>query len=295
MTRIKIGIDNGNYNTKSSERMLYASGFAMSDKEFITSDMQLFYENTYYAIGGKRMNFQQEKTKEEDAFILTLPAIANAMKQAGVLSAEVFLGVGLPIDIYGAQKDAFRQYFLRDDIRFRFEQAEYHCRISECKVFAQGHAALCMYYQQLKENNSITLVDIGGYTVDVLTLHDFKVDRSSCASLRMGTITLFNDIRGELQQENIILSDALIADAMQGRIQHAEKDKIRMTVERRIQHYLKELLGALRERGLDLMLPVVFVGGGAELLNHRLHTREVNTIVILDRFANAEGYKLLLG
>ncbi len=295
MTQLKIGIDNGNYNTKSSERMLYASGFTMSDKEFITSDMQLFYEDAYYAIGGKRMNFQQEKTKEEDAFILTLPAIANAMKQAGVSSAEVILGVGLPIDIYGAQKDAFCKYFLRDDIRFRFEQNEYYCWISECKVFAQGHAALCKYYQQLKKFNSITLVDIGGYTVDVLTLHDFKVDRSSCASLRMGTITLFNDIRGELQQGNIILSDALIADAMQGRIQHAEKDKIRLILERRIQHYLKELLGALRERGLDLMLPVVFVGGGAELLNHRLHSREVNTIVILDRFANAEGYKLLLG
>lgn len=295
MTQLKIGIDNGNYNTKSSERMLYASGFTKSDREFITSDMQLFYEGAYYAIGGKRMNFQQEKTKEDDTFILTLPPIANAMKQTGVLAAEVILGVGLPIDIYGTQKEAFCMYFLRDDIRFRFEEVDYHCRIAECKVFAQGHAALCKYYQQLKECNSITLVDIGGYTVDVLTLHDFKVDRGSCASLRMGTITMFNDIRGELQQENIILPDALIADAMQGRIQHAEKDKIHMIVERRIQHYLKELLGALRERGLDLMLPVVFAGGGAELLGHRLHSREVNTVVILDRFANAEGYKLLLG
>lgn len=62
-----------------------------------------------------------------------------------------------------------------------------------------------------------------------------------------------------------------------------------------MQHYFKELLGALRERGLDLMLPVVFAGGGAELLGQRLHSSEVNTIVILDRFANAEGYKLLLG
>ncbi len=122
MAQLKIGIDNGNYNIKSSDRMLYASGFTMSDKEFITSDMQMFYKDAYYAIGGKRMNFQQEKTKEEDAFILTLPAIANAMKQAGVLSAYVILGVGLPIDIYGAQKDAFCKYFLRDDIRFRFEQ-----------------------------------------------------------------------------------------------------------------------------------------------------------------------------
>ncbi len=246
MTVLKIGIDNGNYNTKSSERMLYASGFATSDREFITNDMQLFYQDAYYAIGGRRMSFQQDKTKEDDAFILTLPAIASAMRLVGASVTDILLGVGLPIDIYGAQKEAFRQYFLRDDIHFRFEDADYCCRIVDCKVFAQGHAALCKYYQQLREYNNITLVDIGGYTVDVLTLHDFKVDRENCASLRMGTIMLFNDIRGELQQENIILSDTLIADAMQGRIQHAEKEKIRVTVERQMQHYLKELLNALR-------------------------------------------------
>ncbi len=295
MTQLKIGIDNGNYNTKSSERMLYASGFTMSDREFITSDMQLFYEDAYYAIGGKRMNFQQDKAAEPDTFILTLPAIANAMKLVDVYTAEVCLGVGLPIDIYGTQKEAFNHYFLRNDISFHFEEADYHCRIAECKVFAQGHAALCKYYQQLKEYTGITLVDIGGYTVDILVLHDFKVDRGSCASLRMGTITLFNDIRDKLQQENIILSDVLITDAMQEHIQHVEKEKIGLIVERQMQHYLKELLNALRERGLDLKLPVVFAGGGAELLGHRLHSSDVNTVVILDRFANAEGYKLLLG
>lgn len=47
---IKLGVDNGNYNTKSSEGMLYASGYAVSDKEFITPEMQLFYEGKYYAI-----------------------------------------------------------------------------------------------------------------------------------------------------------------------------------------------------------------------------------------------------
>ena len=136
MTKLKIGIDNGNYNTKSSDRMLYASGFAMNDREFITSEMQLFYEGTYYAIGGKRVNFQQDKTKENDTFILTLPTIAHAMRLAGVPSCEVLLGVGLPIDIYGAQKETFRQYFLRDDIHFRFEDTDCHCKITDCKVFA---------------------------------------------------------------------------------------------------------------------------------------------------------------
>ena len=295
MTQLKLGIDNGNYNTKSSEGMLYASGFSMSEKEFITDDMQLFYDGKYYAVGGKRMSFQQDKTKEDDAFILSLPAIADAMKRADISSAEVLLGVGLPIDHYGAQKESIRKYFLRGSISFHFEGVPYSCRIMDCKVFAQGHAALCNYYQQLKGYNNITLVDIGGYTVDILTLHDFKVDRGSCSSLRMGTITLFNVIREELQQENIILSDTLITDAMQGRLQHADKDGIQLIVERHMRHYLRELLNALRERGLDLKLPIAFAGGGSELFGRRLYSNEVNAIAILDRFANAEGYKLLLG
>ena len=295
MKQIKLGIDNGNYNTKSSEHLLYASGFTMSDREFITNEMQLFYDGAYYAIGGKRMSFQQDKTQEPDSFILSLPSVAHTMKNEGVNEAEIIFGVGLPIDIYGTQKQAFRNYFLRGDVNFEFEGARYRCRITDCKVFAQGHAALCRHYCALKDYTTITLVDIGGYTVDVLSLRDFKVDRGSCGSLRNGTITLFNDIRSELQRENIILTDALIGDAIAGRIQHADRDKIAATAERHVQHYHRELLNALRERGIDLKLPTVFAGGGAELLGSRLISPEVTTVDILDRFANAEGYKLLLG
>ena len=151
MQQLKLGIDNGNYNTKSSEHLLHASGFTVSDREFITDDMQLFYDGAYYAIGGKRMAFQQDKTKEQDTFILSLPSIAHAMHKEGVSKADVVLGVGLPIDIYGTQKAAFRDYFLRGDVAFTFEGQPYRCHIADCKVFAQGHAALCRYYKALRE------------------------------------------------------------------------------------------------------------------------------------------------
>jgi plasmid segregation protein ParM len=140
------------------------------------------------------------------------------MKRAGTTSAEIALGVGLPIDSYGTQKEAFRRYFLRDNISFLFEGTAYRCRIAECKVFAQGHAALCRYYPRLSEYRGITLVDIGGYTVDVLTVHNFRLERSSCASLRMGTITLYNRIQDILRKNNILLSDELVTDAIRGRI-----------------------------------------------------------------------------
>jgi len=292
---IKLGVDNGNYNTKSSEGMLYASGYASSDKEFITSEMQLFYEGKYYAIGERRLRFQQDKTKEQDTFLLTLPAIAEAMKRAGTTSAEIALGVGLPIDSYGTQKEAFRRYFLRDNISFLFEGTAYRCRIAECKVFAQGHAALCRYYPRLSEYRSITLVDIGGYTVDVLTVHNFRLDRSSCASLRMGTIILYSRIQDALRKSDILLTDELITDAIRGEIQHADSKLIEAVVEQAVAAYCKELFNALRERGLDLKLPTVFAGGGAELLESRLYGDGLNTVAVLNRFANADGYKLLMG
>lgn len=292
---IKLGVDNGNYNTKSSEGMLYASGYTASDKEFIVPEMQLYFEGRYHAIGERRLRFQQDKTKEQDAFILTLPAIADAMKKAGAANAEIALGVGLPIDSYGTQKEVFRRYFLRDSISFRFEGNFYRCRISECKVFAQGHAALCRYYPQLKEYRSITLVDIGGYTVDILTLHDFRLDRSSCASLRMGTIALYSRIQDTLQRSDILLSDDLITDAICGEIQHTDSKLVGAVVEQTVAAYCKELFNALRERGLDLRLPTVFAGGGAELLEPRLRGSGLNTVAVLNRFANADGYKLLMG
>lgn len=292
---IKLGVDNGNYNVKSSEGMLYASGYAVSDKEFITPEMQLFYEGKYYAIGERRLRFQQDKTKEPDTFLLTLPTIADAMKKAGATNAEIALGVGLPIDSYGTQKEAFRRYFLRSNVSFMFEGTSYRCHIAECKVFAQGHAALCRYYPRLSEYRSITLVDIGGYTVDVLTVHNFKLDRSSCASLRMGTIILYSRIQDALQKSDILLSDELITDAIRGEIQHTDSKQIAAVVDQTVAAYCKELFNALRERGLDLKLPTVFAGGGAELLESRLYDDNLNAVAVLNRFANADGYKLLMG
>ena len=66
------------------------------------------------------------------------------------------------------------------------------------------------------------------------------------------------------------------------------------TYDSEMEAYLKDLLNALRERGLDLSLPVAFAGGGAELLQQRLTSSDANVIAVLDRFANADGFKALL-
>ena len=57
---ISIGIDNGNYNTKSSEGTIFPSGYLVSSVPPIGADNCLFYDGKYYDIGAKRAAVQYD-------------------------------------------------------------------------------------------------------------------------------------------------------------------------------------------------------------------------------------------
>ena len=62
------------------------------------------------------------------------------------------------------------------------------------------------------------------------------------------------------------------------------------------QMYVDDILGTLRERGIDLKTGcVVFIGGGAMLLEEYLKKSDkVGKSIFIDNIrANAEGYELL--
>ena len=74
-----------------------------------------------------------------------------------------------------------------------------------------------------------------------------------------------------------------------------EKPVIRM-VQEMTKTYVDDLLGTLRERGLDLKTGcVVFIGGGAMLLRKYLESSDKvgKSVFIEDICANAKGYGLL--
>ncbi len=288
-----IGVDNGNYNTKSSEGMIYTSGFTASDTPTLSIENQLEFNGKFYAIGTNRMNVQQDKTVDDDVFILTLPAIADAMKKCDVYESEIVLGVGLPISHFGAQRERFANYFTREKIEFKWAGQAYYIDITQCKVFPQGYAVGGVYATAISDFGSLTLIDIGGYTVDVMRFRDGLPEKASHRSLPAGTITLFNNIKNELMKESIFLEDIQITDALFGRIEHLRKTFIDNTINRLCMDYAKNLYNAVREMGIDLELPVALAGGGSEVLKPYLKMPSVNIIGMFNKFANADGYKYL--
>ena len=290
-----IAIDHGNHACKSIH-FNFVSGLAQHSVRPPMADEVLEYNGEFWTLSGQRLPYRRDKTRDESFFILTLFAIAKELANAGPLpSAEkIDLAVGLPPEHYGLLKDKFRDYFKRNQsVQFIYNDKPITIMIRDVFVYPQAFAAIAPQKCQLKHHLRLFLVDIGGYTTDVLLLRQGKPDMQFCRSLETGVITMNNDIiRRVGALHDMQIEDEHISAVLAGKetiLPEEVKDTIRKSAE---QHAIN-ILNQLRELKVDLRSnPAVFIGGGSALFRDYL---EKSPLVASASFvesvnANAIGY-----
>ena len=290
-----IAIDHGNHACKTVNFNFF-SGLAQHSVRPPMADEILEYNGEFWTLSGQRLPYRRDKTRDESFFILTLFAIAKELAFAGPLpSAEkVDLAVGLPPEHYGLLKDKFRDYFKRNQsVQFIYNDKPITIMIRDVFVYPQAFAAIAPQKCQLKHHLRLFLVDIGGYTTDVLLLRQGKPDMQFCRSLETGVITMNNDIiRRVGALHDMQIEDEHISAVLAGKetiLPEEVKDTIRKSAE---QHAIN-ILNQLRELKVDLRSnPAVFIGGGSALFRDYL---EKSPLVASASFvesvnANAIGY-----
>ena len=293
-----IAIDHGNHACKTVHHN-FVSGLAQHSVRPPMADEVLEYNGEYWTLSGQRLPYRRDKTRDESFFILTLFAIAKELAFAGPLpSAEkVDLAVGLPPEHYGLLKDKFRDYFKRNQsVQFIYNDKPITIMIRDVFVYPQAFAAIAPQKSQLKHHLRLFLVDIGGYTTDVLLLRQGKPDMQFCRSLETGVITMNNDIiRRVGALHDMQIEDEHISAVLAGKetiLPEEVKDTIRKSAE---QHAIN-ILNQLRELKVDLRSnPAVFIGGGSALFRDYL---EKSPLVASATFvesvnANANGYQAM--
>lgn len=292
-----IGIDHGNANIKTHTGYRCLSGFTSLNNEPITNKGLLRYDSKYYSIGSERLPLKIDKAKDEDFFILTLGTIAEILKvQEAVYSFDnIILGVGLPIVTYGKMKGEFRDYFIRDNISFNYEGRNYNISIKDCFVFPQAYSALLTRFQDYKDSAVCNVVDIGGGTVDFFWCQNGILNTSSCSSLQVGAINLFNKIIQQAASLGYRINEYQIQQILSGEKPIFENDEIYRIIENTTRDFVRNLISKLQENGLEMALnPTVFLGGGSILLKNYIEESRVGYIEIIDdEFANAKGFEML--
>lgn len=288
-----IAIDHGNSEIKT-EHERFVAGF----KAFTTEPLSmngndtLRWQGEWYALSDERLPYRQNKAQDDDYFILTLFAIGKELVRTNIIGGDIDLAVGLPPAYVKRLAKPFEEY-LRRNVTFLFAGREYHISIGSVMVFPQCWAAVVPRLNEIAQMQSCILVDIGGYTVDVIKLKHGRPDVASIHSLPRGVIKLVAAIREEIE----VISgdspdDSLILDLIAGKPSTLPADE-REIIQKRTEQYVDELGTQLAD---EIYInarrqPVFYIGGGASLLKNYLPTGETIT-VIDDPLANAKGYAI---
>lgn len=293
-----ISIDHGNYAIKTP-RYAFLSGIADHTVKPPMADELLEYGGKYWTLSGKRISYMRDKTQDERYFILTLFAIAKEleMKTICLPVQHIELAVGLPPQHFGALKEKFAAYFKRDGvICFTYRERTYSIVINRVLVFPQAYAAIIPRSRMILGTSNIFIVDIGGYTTDVLLLRNGKLDLQFCMSLETGIITMNNEIARKVGScHDLRIEDGHISTVLQGGSTILPED-VKDMIRKEAKSHAKDILDNLRELQVDLRAnPVIFTGGGSILLRSIL---EKSPLVAKAEFvescnSNAIGYEIL--
>lgn len=294
-----ISIDHGNKQIKTIHHAPFTSGLQESGVPPFGGET-IKYQEKYYTLSEKRIPYHRDKTEDERFWVLTLFAIAYEIEALGAYSPNVMriqLAVGLPPAHYGAQYEAFTNYFSkRGAVRFEYQKKPYSIYIEKVMCFPQSYAAAVTMLKSISGSPKSLIIDMGGYTTDYLQLQNGAGDLSVCDSLENGVIFLYNRIKSKVSAElDMLLEEAEIDAILAGQTDHVP-GKVAEVVEQQAQDFISDLFSTLRERMLELRSGiVVFVGGGAILLRRQIETsgKVGKALFVEDIRANTQGFELL--
>ena len=257
----------------------------------------LEFGGTFWTLSGERIPYMRDKTKDERFFILSLFAVAKELRQREALQpmVEAELAIGLPPEHYEL-RNRFAEYFKRGTVQFKFNDTPISLMIRQVLVYPQAYAAVVPQAQIIQQNPRTFVVDIGGFTTDVLLLRGVQPDMQFCRSLEMGAIPMANGIIGRVSAlHDIKIDDDHIADVIQGR-PTILPDDVQETIRATVKSYAAGILDKLRELQVDLRAtPAIFTGGGAALFRTFIETSSqvAKAEFVADPKANAVGFGML--
>lgn len=293
-----LGIDHGNYAVKTTG-FDFISGLAEHTVKPPMTDEIMEYQGKYWTLSGKRLSYMRDKTQDDRFFILSLFAIAKELEKRGkyVPMEKIQLAVGLPPEHYGLLRDRFGEYFKnRGLVEFVYGGKPYRIFIDRVMVFPQAYAAVVPKSSLIVKTVRLFVIDIGGYTTDVLLLRNGKPDLQFCRSLETGIITMNNEIVRKVGAlHDMRIEDEHISAVLGGQ-EIILPEEIKATIREEAGHHAKEILDQLRELQVDLRAnPAIFIGGGSIRLKPFLEQSPlvVQADFIEDCHANAIGYEML--
>lgn len=294
---IVIGVDTGNRCIKTATQTMLAALFESDEMVAFDNATTIEYNGKFYVLGNNRGSYRRNKTVDDNYFVLTLYAIVAELKVRhipfgkGAPVPKIILAVGLPPAHAQMQGKAFRDYFNRGVVEFRYGGEPVKIEIVDVMVLIQGFSAICADAKMVRDLEVAYIVDIGGYTTDVIGMNRGKVNHEVCISENAGMIHVYNKIKDEMNMKYESVPEEAQIDRLISDPRYHLEGGMKELALRVAGNYVNELMRRLNEKSIDLRLGTgIFVGGGSIRLEKQIVASPFVTDPIFIRSINANAY-----
>lgn len=269
-----IGIDIGNYATKTSEKVIFDS--KCTNNSLLARNPFECESNTYY-IGEGSYDTEYRKVKKKNIRVMFLYALALSTNDINNRCV-----VGLPISQYKADREEMKQLLLQPRMNIVvLNGIQRKLYIEDIEVYPEGLVSI----------EDGILVDIGGRTTEVALIENLKV--VSSFSIPEGTLNLYSDFVNiinaryglDLKQMDAerIIRHGLKIDGLDADVTFAQEA---------FRNFVENLVSQIQVKYPVKTLPVTILGGGGQLLFGPIKKRIPNSILAENPiFANAFLFK----
>jgi plasmid segregation protein ParM len=295
---MKIGIDIGNYQIKTSENIIFDSKVT-TEKFFGTDADKLTISNKTYYLGEGNLEIESRKFDKENFLPLLLGAICKSTD-----ADAIDLALGLPI-IQFKNKDTRAELINMlqgNSYKVVYNNIGSTKFIRSVQVFPEGISGYLYLKNQGLLNDvgyrDAILIDVGGKTTDIALIKNNKATLPT--SVNVGTIDIYYSIAKALRERyyDAKIDVEKIQDYLdKGFYYKGEKQDITFAINT-TKVLFKQIYDELKINYSIETEAVVVMGGGAKILGSAFK-KNIPGIIIMenidrDIFSNAKGYKMLM-
>ena len=298
-----IGVDAGYGNMKTAGS-LYPTGLTAMDTEPMFEGDILKYNGIWYRIGEGHKPFIDDKTEDDDFYILTLASVACELSRENITHANVILAVGLPTTWTKRQKNDYREYMLKNqDVQFTFRKKDYRIHFTDCLVFPQGYSAAIRRIDDDKQNNGfqffsglVMMADIGNGTMNIMRFQDGKPDERFSWTEKLGVNQCVLSMKKRLMDAyGLDLPDETIEQFLRTKKANLPRECL-VDLDNIATRYVAGLFDSLRSHGYDHRLMKLFVVGGGGCLVKNFGEYDSASVTFEDDLcASAKGFEYMAG
>ncbi len=278
-----LGVDIGNYSTKTSEMSIFDSKVSRVGN-ILENNMKMELDGEVYYLGDGNFDTCYRKVNKETYIKLLFGALALSTKER-----MIDLVLGLPLSQFKSDKDLLKERIMSNRFlkgRFNNDSREY--LIKNLEVYPEGLGGIESNYEGI-------VLDIGGLTTDIalLEIKNNKRKIINPLSLTQGTLHLYSNFIKVINSKYSLdlTSNDVERILRKGLRVNGEVKNISCAME-----VFKEFTeGIIRQLNVEYSLStnnLAIIGGGGIILAKSIIKR-VPQAVLVDEplFANANNFK----